>query len=390
MAPSRPLPLTRLVPLFMLIGSACRGDQGDQPEQALAAATARWCTPGSPLITVGRGDGVSEDLLHAVVGAHRFADGRLVVASAGTPALRYFEADGHLATSVGRQGDGPGEFRNLVLLRPLEGDSLLTFDATQQRATIFDASGAVARTFRMPQVEGFPIMTDARRDGTSLVRIVQPFRSDELNTGVRRPDVSLLLLDAAGEVRGTLGAFPGEAGFSVEVGDGMVAGPLALGPGLHAALTPSAAAVAVGDADSVSLLRDSGAVGLALDFPRLRAEPADFDFVMAAYLEQVPVAGRQIEGSRFRTMPRVDSLPLVAQLATDPRGRIWVRQYLHPADSRRVWTVFSESGDLTAHARTPDGADVVEIGDGYVLVLTRDEFGVESVAVVPLRTQGCP
>ena len=388
MAPSRPLLLAWPVLLLVLPGSACRANQDTDSEGRLALA--RWCTSEAPLPSVGRGGGPGEDLLHKVVGAHRFEDGRIVVASAGTPALRYFEVDGRLAATVGRQGDGPGEFRNLVLLRPLRSDSLLTFDATQQRATIFDAEGRVARAFLMPQVEGFPIMTDARRDGTSLVRVVQPFRSDEPTTGVRRPDVSLVLLDAAGAVAGTLGAFPGEAGFAVEAGDGMVAGPLALGPSLHAALTPTAVAVAAGDADTVSLLGDTGATGLVLDLPRLRAEPADFDFVVAAYLEQVPVPAREIEGSRFRKMPRVDSLPRVAQLHTDTRGRVWVRWYLRPSDPRRLWTVFSESGALTAHARTPDAAEVLEIGDGYVLVLMQNELGVERVAAAPLRAQGCP
>jgi hypothetical protein len=73
------------------------------------------------------------------------ADGRLYVANAGSNEVRVFERDGSYVRSLGRTGDGPGEFRFTGRLL-LDADTLIVIDGQLSRATLFDTTGAVVRT----------------------------------------------------------------------------------------------------------------------------------------------------------------------------------------------------------------------------------------------------
>jgi hypothetical protein len=168
----------------------------------------------------------------------------------------------------------------------------------------------------------------------------------------------------------------------------MIAGPLVFGATLHVAALGDEVVVGVSDEENLRFPGSSGPrrVSLTLeDLRRLRTTEADFRLVAERYLEGFPPAVREIERQRFDGMPRVEVLPVFGELRADPAGQVWIRHQLRPDDPRRTWTVLDASGVPIARARTPDDTDILEIGSDHVIVLARDELGVERLEVRPIE-----
>ena len=95
----------------------------------------------NPTLTIGDAIGEPGHELYRVFGSSRLADGRIVVANQGSSELRYFAADGRYLMSLGREGEGPAEFRELRQIVRHVGDSLLAWDAGLQRWTAVGLDG---------------------------------------------------------------------------------------------------------------------------------------------------------------------------------------------------------------------------------------------------------
>ena len=105
-----------------------------------------------PLVRIGMLDGPLEYIFGDVTGAVRLGDGSIVVADEQSYNVRRYDANGrHLWTS-GREGDGPGEYRGLRLLRNCPGATITVFDWVQDRITELDAEGDVVDTRRLNSI----------------------------------------------------------------------------------------------------------------------------------------------------------------------------------------------------------------------------------------------
>jgi len=71
-------------------------------------------------------------------------DGRFYVADRGNNRIAVFGSQGEYLFSFGREGDGPGEFRNLQMLW-LHADTLAVWDSRNQRTSLFDPGGSLQR-----------------------------------------------------------------------------------------------------------------------------------------------------------------------------------------------------------------------------------------------------
>lgn len=72
-----------------------------------------------------------------------FEDGSVAVASLGPTAILIFAPDGTLRGTIGREGEGPGEFQDAFLAAV--GDTLVVQDRRASRATWFSLDGTVIR-----------------------------------------------------------------------------------------------------------------------------------------------------------------------------------------------------------------------------------------------------
>ena len=72
-----------------------------------------WQIGETPAVSIGTEEGDPGEMLFDVRDATRLADGRIVVANAGTSELRVFAANGTYLETWGGQGEGPGRVQRV-------------------------------------------------------------------------------------------------------------------------------------------------------------------------------------------------------------------------------------------------------------------------------------
>lgn len=97
--------------------------------------------------------------------ARPLSDGRWVIMDWAS--LKIFDSSGRFQSSIGRDGSGPGEFRQLRDVCIAPGDTILAISLSDRRLAAFDASGSLLNTYSLNgEVYDSPCLTD----GTVLVR----------------------------------------------------------------------------------------------------------------------------------------------------------------------------------------------------------------------------
>lgn len=87
----------------------------------------------------------SSQLIWDVVGIARLTDGRVAVLSREGRQLLLFEASGKLSRTIGRAGEGPGEFIRPERLQYLPPDTLVVWDYHMTSIDYFDTEGSLLR-----------------------------------------------------------------------------------------------------------------------------------------------------------------------------------------------------------------------------------------------------
>ncbi|MGH7480845.1 MAG: hypothetical protein ACRELV_01715, partial [Longimicrobiales bacterium] len=132
-----------------------------------------------------------------------------MVANGGTNELRFYGPDGRHLSSVGRTGEGPGEFRDLQRVWLLPGDSLLAYDFGPARLSMFTAGGEFVRVVSVTSPEGRQVLVRGRFDDGSLLAMGAPlWGAPGATSGVVRDSVPYYRFDGAGKLIGTVGWFP--------------------------------------------------------------------------------------------------------------------------------------------------------------------------------------
>lgn len=349
-----------------------------------------WEVAAGPEVEVGTLEGAPEYQLFQVSGATVLPDGTLVIANRGTHDLRFFDAQGGFLCSAGSQGDGPGEFQSLELVGRFGGDSLLTFDFQQRRASVFGRDCAFVRSFRIgegPDMRS-PRPAGVLSSGVIVVRQGAIYMAGEATTGADRTPVRLFLAGPGGAVNDSLGAFPGAESFVLAEERMMLARPLTFGRGLSVSVAGETVAVGNNDAFSVRVYDADGSL---LHVVRQRRDPISVEAEDFARQRESLLAEIEDPGWRRRTeemleqMPRHETFPAYASIEVDQTGRLWIEEYRRPGDEQPVWQVFDQEGVLVARVRTPVGLRILDIGRDYVLGVARDDLDVERVRLYRLE-----
>lgn len=104
----------------------------------------------SELMRIGSLDGPSDAFGRIRAVALDRSD-RLYVADDLNHEVRVFEFDGQLVRIIGREGEGPGEFRDPWGVAIDDADTLLVWDQNLARFSVFDPQGAFRRSFAPPR-----------------------------------------------------------------------------------------------------------------------------------------------------------------------------------------------------------------------------------------------
>lgn len=349
-----------------------------------------WTLSREPVIEVGTAEGDVEYQFFHVEGALRLDDGRIVAADAGSSEIRFFDGEGRFITSTGRQGEAPGEYRQITALGRGPADSLWVYDFGLRRFTVLTDQGDAVRTVSLGGNLSAVGAVGRLSDGSFVVKenwssAVQD--ASRPRAGLLRDPVAIARLSADGTELDTVATVAGREVFiGAEDGRGVMSAPLF-------AHTSSAViradSILVGDQEEFQILEygADGTVAAMFRVPgmdlsitraaiqtelesRLQAEPAERRAMARAHLEALTVPA---------------SRPAYSRIAVDVAGNIWAAEYTPYPRIPLRWTVLGADGELLGTVEMPAGFRVFDIGRDWILGVGRDESDVEELRLYRLE-----
>lgn len=345
-----------------------------------------WSVSPEPEVSIGGVDAPEPQQIFRVRGATRLPDGRLAVASAGTHDVRVYSPRGELLARFGAEGDGPEEFRSPALLGRHGADTLVVFDADLARISrIHPDLGFLGSSPVSWEGNGFAVGRGLMDDGSILVGGGMSFSSSGgFTTGVIRPLSSYGWLGRGGDGSFVLGDFPAAGMFAQANEQGMMARSLPFSPTTSATRGPGGAWLGTAEEPVIRLFGMDGRIRRVVTLTGALRPITDADERAWADAEiaeaSTPNEARQIR-SLMEEMPFPSRYPSYRALATDAAGNLWVEAYPAPGVETPEWTVLDPQGHAVTRVTTPPRTRVLEIGEGYLLGVTRDEMEVEALTL---------
>lgn len=332
-----------------------------------------------PVIDIGVVEGDPHYQLYRVFDALRVSDGRIAVVNQGSSEIRFFNAQGRYAGAVGREGDGPGEFRGVQAVWQ-DADSLLAWDDESQRFSVFRLDGSFVRAFPItpvlmnaPQVLG-PV------GGSIHVAYHQVVFEPP---GLAPQSLYHMRYDRTGSVIDTLAAYPYGTYGPIGRPEDAMAGRTLFEPRTSMTASTEHLYVSEGAEPEFRVLDADGAVLEIVRWPdpdrAVRAEHVDTYREERLARTTDPEYRRLIQLS-VDEVPVSERFPSVADLRVDETGRAWVRRYPRPgAGADREWLVFGPDRSVVCRAEIPSGFSLARIQHGMLLGMEQDESDVEHV-----------
>jgi len=357
------------------------------------------------LAEIGRDQDGSSPLLSKVTAAAFLGSGDFAVASDEGEIL-VFAARGELFRTLGRAGDGPGEFRFIRDLVGLADERIVAWDPALDRVTAFARDGSLAFTCTPPWARskqagvGF---VGAFADGRFVLEDMSARPTDEGVGGFRSDTIPYLLFDRSGTLVRTIATFarplrPYDARtgyrpflFATSVQSRIVGDQLYVGE--NASLT----------------LERFDSTGIAHTPVRLERAPRrvtalDIEAGWRAWGERTAMQHQQltmqtavVRGERAaadlqrrteeaiarakETTEPAEFLPAYKAIIVGSDHALWLEDYLHPTEDVSRWFLMSDDFRPVAWIALPPRERLLAAAPGRLIVLRRDELDVESAVV---------
>lgn len=345
-------------------------------------------------VRIGVLEGRSEETFGRVVGVAIGPSGEIVVADGQVPVIRVFDVAGQYLRDLGREGQGPGEYRQPLAIKRTPSGGVAAWDPGNTRVTVFSIDGTESRSIRMGSAffTGDPFVVDTA--GRFYVKAPRPGAIRRVGTP---SPLMWVQADSTGSVLDSIpiplpSTAPGFVHFTSE-------GPRrAFTIEMASALSPHGYQVTgrtdvyalyrpMGDGRVLRISRDRGPVVRVADGERAN---------WAAILECVgglPMTA----GTDFGAVP--PRKPVFRNLWIDEEGRIWVSRYAraeHEPVPRKegetsrcprpewreppIWDVIDPRGRYLGTIETPRGAALAAARGSHVWFVERGQFGEDYVS----------
>lgn len=379
-----------------LLAVGCQGDTGPAADP-FAADT--WTLSG-PDTRIGSHD--DPDYVFGPIGSLVVGpDGLLYTLHWREATIRRWTQDGAPAGSIGRKGEGPGEF-DLPVRMGFFGDSLWVWDVRAYRMSYFDPEGellgSVSPTVDFGGPDAVPPRPDRPlRDGTFVGSV--PAASHLIATG-EHTESPYVHMDADGNPLARIWAMPYEPRdvFAIMGGDGG-------GGAFSSQPFDDGYSVSVGD-DGLLVLERRAWTGEGEAAVRVTKIGLDGDTLLHASVpyEPVPLPAERFDSaagalaerwsddsgpfsaseSEVReAMYRPSYLPAVRGVTQAEDGTIWLRRYdpveTETGERMGEWWILDAGGAPLARALTPAGVSLRVIGGDTVWGIESDELGVQYI-----------
>lgn len=305
---------------------------------------------------------------------HADPQGNIYVDDYSNGRIQVFDRQGAFLRTIGRPGQGPGEFENPTLIRFGGGEGRLHVMDRYRRINLFDDKGIYIRSV-MPE-RGFADYFPDPADG--FVAVMHAGSDKDLTSGH-----ALCRLDANGKTRAVLAEFPSNVYmWRVEGGTGMATTGYEMT--LYAAPLPGRGLV----------------YGHSKEYELVVLGPDDRKVLVIRKDEPRPEFTSE-EKRDFGKIPVPAFKPYFFGILTDPQGRIYVQRNMNTTikrgfgpvatEDKRI-DVFSREGTFLFRAALPPNTRLIR--DGLVYSYSVDEeqglefaqrFRIKNFADLPVK-----
>ena len=338
-----------------------------------------WQVSAEPTLRIGTVDGLDEYTFTNVRGAYRLSDRG--VAAADRFEVRFYDSTGTFLHSVGRAGEGPGEFRVISNMWRLGGDSLLAWDFGLLRTTTISPGGSILEMQNIPPAPGFFYVLGAFGDRSLFVRFDGAFDLPAARNGVHEFNMPYARWDPVAERLDTVVHLYGGQTLVTNLRGRKMSTSVEF-----AARPQQAASLSsffYGDARSFEV-REYSLSGDLVRIVRLNRplNPLTQRVIDSIYQSKLhsarDAAARRSISDRHDAMIYSDVLPAYSGLEVDDDGNLWVEEYSLDR-ARSDWLVFSPEGRLIASVRTPERFTITHFGSDELLGVWQDDLNVQYV-----------
>ncbi len=347
------------------------------------------CSLGEePTFLVGDDEGTDELWFSRVLGVVRLSDGSVAVADDVSSEVRIFDAAGNHLRSMGRRGEGPGEFDHLWFMWRVPGDTLWVGDYRPWRYHLYAPTGKHVRTVTMD-----PLYENRARGGGVLENGISI--NVRLETAMRRdfktPDAWHVEAHGSdGNLLGTLMTLPGRTFGRVGGETSNFYGSPMFDASSSIDVVGRTIVIANGRDPEVKVLDEELRLRLIVrwDDPGREVTSGHIRSTREAARRRATEAGRSPleRGYLNSERPAAGFFPAVSSVKAGVDGTVWVWRYPHPGvPARSRVMAFGPDGDFLCYLSTrKDNYRIWEYGADYVLGVHTTDLGVEHVAMYDL------
>lgn len=343
-----------------------------------------WKVDEAPLLDLTTsGTGAAHEFV-SVSDAVRLTDGRIIVSAERE--IRIFSPQGTLMGRVGRDGDGPGEFRASPQIAKLDGDSIAAYDFRMRRVTLYSPEFDLINVInvREPLADrefvafqgGFIGLGLSFAAGTPL--------------GLSRTPVPVIAVSRDGQVIDTLTMASGTEIVALPRGEAVLLESPLFGRMSHLALRGDQ--LALGDATELEfrIVDLSGRRPLRIvrgNKPLLLSEEDIEAEKRALAGDQASPEVPSLLGELVSAIPKPYRRPGYASLQMDVTGAVWLEEYRSESERFKdsAWEVFEMPGVWLGQVVVPGRFRILDIGVDYILGVRLDDLDAEHVQLLSLR-----
>jgi len=327
-----------------------------------------------------------------IISVRELADGRLLVADDRETRLVVADFRTGRVESLGRVGDGPGEYRRVAPLRPLGGDSTLMISIYDRRWFVLDGermatilppdhpmvvAGSAEPIMRTTAMMSLPPQTDSRG---SMLAFTGPPMAMQTRTASPRDSLAVVLISrATGRVDTIAQVLQRPTGMTAIAG-GMGARfyypPWAVGEQTVLMVDGWVAVVRL-DPYRIDWRAPDGrwTRGAALPVPAMPVTPREREAWLAQLAAQEP---KPADGEWPRTIPPIGhDNRFTAQ--GDLAGQVIVHRSTGVDDRLRRYDVIDRAGRIVRQVTMPRDHRLVGFGRGTAYVVVTDDDGLQRI-----------
>lgn len=348
------------------------------------ASLPEWYLDSVPQVTIRTAGDLEFGRLQRAVWME---DGTIAALDDRPEAIHLFDSTGLWLRSLGRRGDGPGEFRSASSLSAA-GDSLYLYSRTQGRLSVFHVADGFARSvsfgdWRLAPGSVWAVGPDRLRTVRTTFDTIPPSGPPPhlfaMHTTVRPADGS-------GTPLGPEFHYPNRP--EIEYGD--LGGSLYFWP--HPVLSASGSGIVWGPGDTHRLtvfdstLTPVREIRWMIPPEPLRRSEVDStrEFLREAWRSMPNGYGERVLALVFddRFIPQVR--PALGRVLVDDADRIWIARFpmiIEPEVEPSRWLILDPEGNPLGRIEIPPGQRLITVRGNRALLIAEDSDGVPTLVV---------